>query len=158
MCGNDPVLDALLLRLHTETAYRRGGALAIQLADLDRQHCLKRLRERGTTVRWQPITPGLTQCLVEHADARDAVLPIYQLLRYRDGHPLTTRRYGHLWQRLGDRLPWVAAHGVYTHWLRHTTLTWVERHFGYGIARAYAEHTDTTGPAIGRAGRRALRC
>jgi hypothetical protein len=31
--------------------------------------------------------------------------------------------------------------------VRHTTLTRVERHFGYGIARAYAGHTDTTGPA-----------
>jgi hypothetical protein len=27
--GNDPALDALLLRLHTETACRRGGALAL---------------------------------------------------------------------------------------------------------------------------------
>lgn len=34
-----------------------------------------------------------------------------------------------------------------THWLRHTILTWVERNFGYGIARAYAGHTDNTGPA-----------
>lgn len=33
-----------------------------------------------------------------------------------------------------------------THWLRHTALKWVKRHFGYGIARAYAGHTDT-GPA-----------
>jgi hypothetical protein len=41
----------------------------------------------------------------------------------------------------------VAAQGVSTHWLRHTTLTWVERRFGYGIARAYAGHTDSTGPA-----------
>lgn len=24
---------------------------------------------------------------------------------------------------------------------------WVERHFGYGIARSYAGHTDTTGAA-----------
>lgn len=37
--------------------------------------------------------------------------------------------------------------GISTHWLRHTTLTWVERHFGYGVARAYAGHTDNTGPA-----------
>ena len=28
--GNDPALDALLLRLHTETACRRGGALALR--------------------------------------------------------------------------------------------------------------------------------
>lgn len=33
------------------------------------------------------------------------------------------------------------------HWLRHTTLTWVERHFDYRIARACAGHTDNTGPA-----------
>jgi hypothetical protein len=37
--------------------------------------------------------------------------------------------------------------GVSTHWLRHTTLTWVERNVSYGIARAYAGHTDSTGPA-----------
>jgi len=30
--GNAVVLDALLLRLHTETAYRRGGALAVRPA------------------------------------------------------------------------------------------------------------------------------
>src|SRR5262245_33854048 len=33
--GDDPVLDSLLLRLHTETACRRGGALALRPADLD---------------------------------------------------------------------------------------------------------------------------
>ena len=59
--------------------------------------------------------------------------------------PLTSRRYDHLWHRIGQHLPWVAAQGISTHWLRHTTLTWVERHFGYGVARAYAGHTDTTG-------------
>ncbi|MFL6143531.1 MAG: tyrosine-type recombinase/integrase [Labedaea sp.] len=145
--GNDTILDALLLRLHTETACRRGGALAIRLADLDPDRCLVRLREKGSTLRWQPISPSLAACLAEHATARGAVLPTDQLLRYRDGRPLTSRRYDHLWKRLGQLLPWVAAQGISTHWLRHTTLTWVERHFGYGIARAYAGHTDTTGPA-----------
>jgi hypothetical protein len=32
-----------------------------------------------------------------------------------------------------------------THWIRHTTLTWVERNFGYAVARAYAGHTDSGG-------------
>ena len=32
-----------------------------------------------------------------------------------------------------------------THWLRHTTLTWVERNFGFAIAHAYAGHTDGAG-------------
>ena len=33
--GDDPELDTLLLRLHTETACRRGGALALRPRDLD---------------------------------------------------------------------------------------------------------------------------
>jgi integrase/recombinase XerC len=28
------------------------------------------------------------------------------------------------------------------HWIRHTILTWVERNFGYAVARAYAGHSD----------------
>jgi integrase/recombinase XerC len=40
--GNDPALDTLLLRLHTETACRRGGALALRPADLDAEQCLRR--------------------------------------------------------------------------------------------------------------------
>ena len=145
--GNDVVLDALLLRLHTETACRRGGALALRLMDLDVDRGIIRLREKGGTLRWQPVTLHLAQRLAEHAEVRGAVLPTDGLLRYRDGRALTSRRYDHLWHRLGGQLPWVAAQGISTHWLRHTTLTWVERHFGYGIARAYAGHTDTTGAA-----------
>lgn len=145
--GNDAILDALLLRLHTETACRRGGALALRLSDLDTAHGLIRLCDKGGTLRWQPVTLDLAAALAEHTRLRGAVLPTDGLLRYRNGQRLTSRRYDHLWKRLGDQLPWVAAQGISTHWLRHTTLTWVERHFGYGIARAYAGHTDSTGPA-----------
>jgi integrase len=145
--GNDVILDALLLRLHTETACRRGGALALRLCDLDTEHCLIQLREKGSTVRWQPVSPALAKSLAEHAAGRDAVLPTDPLLRYRNGRALSSRRYDHLWKRLGQQLPWVAAQGISTHWLRHTTLTWVERHYGYGIARAYAGHTNSVGPA-----------
>jgi integrase len=145
--GNDVVLDALLLRLHTETACRRGGALGLRVMDLDVDRGLVRLREKGEVLRWQPVTLDLAGALAEHAHRRRAVLPTDALLRFRYGKALTSRRYDHLWHRIGTRLPWVAAQGISTHWLRHTTLTWVERHFGYGIARAYAGHTDTTGPA-----------
>ena len=44
--GDDPALDTLLLRLHTETACRRGGALALRPDDLDQDQCLIRLREK----------------------------------------------------------------------------------------------------------------
>jgi integrase len=145
--GNDVVLDALLLRLHTETACRRGGALGLRVMDLDVDRGLVRLREKGGTLRWQPVTVHLAARLAEHAEVRGAVAPGDALLRYRNGRALTSRRYDHLWHRLGQQLPWVATQGISTHWLRHTTLTWVERHFGYGIARAYAGHTDSTGAA-----------
>jgi integrase len=41
----------VLLRLHTETACRRGAALGLRLADLDTDNCLVRLREKGSTLR-----------------------------------------------------------------------------------------------------------
>jgi integrase len=145
--GNDVTLDALLLRLHTETACRRGGALGLRLADLDVDRGLVRLREKGEVLRWQPVTLALATALAEHAHRRGAVMATDALLRFRYGKALTSRRYDHLWHRIGQRLPWVAAQGISTHWIRHTTLTWVERHFGYGIARAYAGHTNSTGPA-----------
>ena len=141
--GNDPALDTLLLRLHTETACRRGGALALTTADLDPHQSLILLREKGDTTRWQPVSPTLMQHLHEHAHQRSTV-DSGQLLRYQNGRPLTYRRYDHLWHRIGQHLPWVATQQISTHWLRHTTLTWVERHFGYAIARAYAGHTDNT--------------
>lgn len=50
---------------------------------------------------------------------------------------------GRVQGRLGKHLPWVAAQQVSTHWLRHTTLTWLERNFGHAVARAYAGHSDT---------------
>ncbi|MEV6096175.1 hypothetical protein [Nocardia sp. NPDC051981] len=31
------------------------------------------------------------------------------------------------------------------HWLRHTTLTWIERTFGFAVARAYAGHDGKAG-------------
>ena len=64
--GDDPELDTLLLRLHTETACRRGGALALRPQDLDPEQCLILLREKGETVRWQPVSPTLMAALLGH--------------------------------------------------------------------------------------------
>ena len=117
--GDDPELDTLLLRLHTETAAcRRGGALALRPDDLDSGQCLIRLREKGETVRWQPISPTLMTRLVQHGQERHAP-PDGQLLRYVSGQPVTTRRYDHLWTRIGRHLPWVRTQQISTHWIRH---------------------------------------
>jgi site-specific recombinase XerD len=139
--GDDPELDTLILRLHTETACRRGGALALRPRDLDPDQCLVLPREKGETVRWQPVSPTLMDRLVEDGQQRHAP-PDGQLLRYADGRPITRRRNDHLWTPIGRHLPWVATQGISTHWIRHTILTWVERNFGYAVARAYAGHTE----------------
>jgi integrase/recombinase XerC len=129
--GDDPALDALLLRLHTETTCRRGGALALMAEDLDAELCLIRLHEKGETVRWQPVSPTLMSHLLAHGETRADLTAGRRLLRYANGKPITSRRYDYLWQRLGRHLPWVATQQVSTHWIRHTTLTWVE---GRGVA------------------------
>jgi integrase/recombinase XerC len=121
--GDDPELDTLLLRLHTETACRRGGALALRPQDLDPDQCLVLLREKGETVRWQPVSPTLMGCLTQHGQERRAPAD-GQLLRYADGQPITSRRYDHLWTRIGRHLPWVRTQQISMHWIRHTTLTW----------------------------------
>jgi integrase/recombinase XerC len=144
--GDDPELDTLILRLHTETACRRGGALGLRPQDLDGEQCLVLLREKGETVRWQPVSPSLMAALARHAAERPAPASA-GLLRYRSGKPITYRRYDGLWARIGRHLPWARTQQVSIHWLRHTTLTWVERNFGIAVARAYAGHTDGKGDA-----------
>ncbi|MFB7716229.1 tyrosine-type recombinase/integrase [Nocardia sp. NPDC056100] len=154
--GNDPALDTLLLRLHIETACRLGGALALRPEDLDPAQSVILLREKGQKERWQPVTPTLMTALRRQyterilyfdprrtttingrpltADARQ------RLLRYRNGMPMSRGRYQILWERIGVAVPAVATHGISTHWLRHTTLRWVERNFGHSVAKAYAGH------------------
>jgi integrase/recombinase XerC len=147
--GNDPALDSLIIRLHTETACRRGGALALTPEDLDPEQCLIRLHEKGGTDRWQPVSPTLMTHLLAHAESRGSLDSGERLLRYPDGTPITTRRYDHLWKRLGEHLPWVETQQVSTHWIRHTTLTWVERRFGFAVAQAYAGHEESNRGARG---------
>ncbi|MFD3596435.1 tyrosine-type recombinase/integrase [Nocardia sp. NPDC058640] len=143
--GNDPELDTLILRLHIETACRRSGALALRPQDLDREQCLIQLREKGGTTRWQPVSPTLMASLIQHIERGAAEGE--QLLRYRTGAPITGRRYDYIWNRIGKHLRPVATQQITAHWLRHTTLTWVERHFGYAVARAFAGHAEFSGHA-----------
>ncbi|ATL69167.1 site-specific integrase [Nocardia terpenica] len=150
--GQDPELHSILFRLHLETACRRGGALALQPDDLNPLECLIRLREKGGTERWQPVSPTLMGELCHHRDQRIPTGAMPQkarngrpisatanrrLLRYRNGHPITVGCYDALWGRIRAEIPTAAALHASTHWLRHTTLKWVERNFGVSIAKAY---------------------
>jgi hypothetical protein len=88
------------------------------------------------------------QALCRHAEQRGASASD-PLLRARNGKPVTRRRYNHLFERLGKHLPWVHTHGISIHWLRHTTITWVERHYGTAVAREFARHSHGGGGVTG---------
>ena len=120
--GNDPALDALLLRLHTETACRRGGALALRLVDLDPDQCLIRLHEKGETVRWQSISPTLMAYLQQHGQRPGAPPRTGGCCATQTAARSPSRRSAHLWVRVGKRPPWVATQQISPPWLRHTTL------------------------------------
>ena len=93
-------------------------------------------------MRWQPVSPTLMSHLLAHGETRGGLALGRPLLRYANGRSITSRRYDYLWHRLGLHLPWVATQQVSMHWIRHTTLTWVERNFGFATAQAYAGHED----------------
>ncbi|MBE1493219.1 integrase [Amycolatopsis lexingtonensis] len=146
--GGDPVLDTLVLRHHTETACRRSGVVNLRNIDLNVADCTIWIREKGT-VREQPVSRTLMYELLDHSHRRNPHgAPHDQVLRRLDGRPLTNNYYQWLWQRLGKHLNWVAQRGVSAHWIRYTTLNWVERNFGYAVAAAFAGHA----PGGSRAG------
>lgn len=45
--GNDPALDALIVRFHLETAARRAAALKLRRMDIDEEQCLLLLQEKA---------------------------------------------------------------------------------------------------------------
>ncbi|MFX0577128.1 tyrosine-type recombinase/integrase [Nocardia nepalensis] len=143
--GNDTELDALIIRLHIEAACRQGSLLRLELTDLEPDNCLIRLRDKGGTLRWQPISPILMTKLIAHAAARHGTSTTTRVLRYRTGRPIGPSRYTYLTARIHQYLPSAARLRVSSHWIRHTTLTYVEREYGISVARAYAGHTDNAG-------------
>ncbi|MFI5843919.1 tyrosine-type recombinase/integrase [Catenuloplanes sp. NPDC051500] len=138
---HDPSLATLLIRFHTETACRRGGALALRPMDLDEDHLLVRLFEKGGRERWQPVSRTLMDHLLLHVEEREAGAgePLFRSLRKR---PITRKFYEVMWTAINARVPWAARNNVSMHWIRHTTLTWVERRFGRSVASAYAGHAQ----------------
>ncbi len=139
--GLDPRLDSLLLRLHMETAARPHGVRGLRLKDLDPDRQLITLREKGMQ-RLQPVSRTLVHALLTHAQERGATDGESRLLRLRSGRPITVSRYKNLWERLRQHIEVVEKEHISMYWVRHTTLTWVERNFGIAVARAYAGHAE----------------
>ena len=149
--GNDPVLDYLMIWTLAETAARRAGLINLQLGDIEVNSgsALLRLYEKGSKEREQPITLELSAALLDFAANRGSSSPddpVFHYLPNSKGFaaPLTAKRFETLWKRIRTELPWAAKKGVSSHWVRHTTITWIDRAFNPTIAQAFAGHAPAS--------------
>lgn len=104
------------------------GALRLRVDDLSTDDCTVLLHHKGGVQSWHPGTPLFMQRLIENTDKRGGVGAAagHQVLRTHAGSPITNRRYDNPHARFHRHLAWVEAKGVTVHWLRHTTLAFVE--------------------------------
>lgn len=138
--GRDPDLDILLLWFARETAARREGLLGLHVRQIDASTPSVRLTEKNRHTREIPISTALCSALQSHRAARAPECD--RVFHFRNGRCLSSRRLDGLFSRVQEQLPWAATLGVSLHWLRHTTLTDIERVAGDRIAQAYAGHAD----------------
>lgn len=144
--SRDPELDVLILSFARETACRREGILNLRTGDVQPAPSVM-LYEKFDEQREIPISEQLEQALRTHVRTRpssnDAVF------QYRDGQPLTDRRFDTLFKRIGEHLPWARSLGVSLHWIRYSTLTDIRMSSGERVASAYAGHGDQSGGITG---------
>ena len=148
--GSDPELDVLILRFLRETACRRGALLKLTLGDIDEAICAVLLREKNRRRPRIPVSQVLIDDLRAHAAMRGSPLddPHAAVFRYRDGTPLTARRFDSLFLRVQKRMPPVNHGGITAHWIRHTTLTDIRMLAGSDVSEAYAGHRPDNQRAI----------
>lgn len=137
--SRDPDLDDLVFQFLRETACRRQGVIRLTHDDLAPVTRTVRLIEKYGKQRWVPVSAHLMQRLREHADDRDDG-SLVVLHRADRGH--ITDKWFEGFARRVQTLPWAAELGVSAHWIRHTTLTDIERTAGIRVAAAYAGHSD----------------
>ncbi|MET9028718.1 site-specific integrase [Nocardia sp. NPDC004168] len=137
--GDDTELDALILRLHIETACSRGPALALRIEDLERDDCLIRLHEYRGAIRWQPISPTLMTRLLGHVRQRGGRKAADRVLRYQNGTPADLARYQYLVRRFRRELPWADDLQMNMNWVCYTTEVFVETNFGRHTARLFKQ-------------------
>jgi site-specific recombinase XerD len=145
--SRDPRLDDLVFQFLRETGCRRGGVIGLERTALAPATRTARVVEKYGKDRWQPVSAHLVERLQRHVDA--ASCSCRRLFHRADGGHLTDRWFDSFGRRI-QRLGWAREVGVTAHWLRHTTLTDVERLAGLRVAAAYAGHADSGFGVTGR--------
>jgi site-specific recombinase XerD len=137
--SRDPDLDDLVFGLLRETACRRQGAIRLNQDDMAPATRAVRLVEKYAKLRWVPVSAHLMSRLVSHATLRHDGCNL--VLHRQDGGHLNDKWFEGFARRI-QSLAWAAELGVSAHWIRHTTITDIERIAGVRVAAAYAGHAD----------------
>ncbi|SFU08003.1 Site-specific recombinase XerC [Geodermatophilus amargosae] len=148
--GQDPLLDVLLLDFLRQTAARREGALNLRRAHLHHGQRAVTLTEKRGSTRTLPLGTALLARLDTLSRERGGRLPQDHVFRFRDGTPLTRRRFNSLFDRLDRHSEWSEQLDVGAHWLRHTTLSDVAAVSGLRVAQDYAGHRPRRSNTIER--------
>lgn len=159
--GNDPELDALIVRVQLETSSRQEGCINLVLGHLDDDRQSLWLDQKGDKLTEIPVTATLLRDLRAFAVSCGATGPGDHVLRQKSRHrntgeqypPLTSRRCDNIHERMREQQGW-ANRGTFTpHWLRHHTAATIEAIGGRPCKMRIMDHqpngqTDTYGPAI----------
>ena len=137
--SRDPELDNLVFGFLRETGCRRQGAIRLSQEDLAPATRAVRLIEKYAKQRWVPVSAHLVDRLLCHTSRRHHGCTI--VLHRRDGGHLNNQWFEGFARRI-RHLAWAAELGVSAHWIRHTTITDIERIAGVRVAAAYAGHAD----------------
>lgn len=152
--GDDPELDFLLTWSSFEMGNRRGGLLAMVIADISAERQIINLHEKGRKDREQPVSRQLLDALMDHARRRggdrcvpdhadyDPGAPVFYYLNSTAEcpHPLGRKRFETLNKRIQRSLPWAREMNFSLHCARHTAGTLVERIAGTQVARKFLGH------------------
>jgi site-specific recombinase XerD len=147
--GMDPELDTRVLTLLRHTACRRSGALGLTRDAMDRQRGAVRLTEKYGHTRVQPLSRRIIEDLDAFAVSRGAMAGHDNVFRYRNGNPLTRRRFNSLFDRVDRHTSFTEALDVSAHWIRHTTLADIAAASDLRVATAFAGHAPERLGVIG---------
>lgn len=153
----DPLLVRVGLQLFRETAVRRGTSFALEIGDLrlgtldperllDIDHRpdhdvyikapIPKSRRRADLRITRPLAAALLS-----VHERNPAEP--KLLKYGNGSPIGANFWHAQFQRLDAERPWAAEIDMGPHYLRHTTLTDVERIAGTAVSRRFGTHAPS---------------
>ena len=138
--GMDPALDTHLLTFLRHTGCRRSGVLGLTRDAMDRSRGQVRLTEKYGHTRVLPLSRRIIEGLDDFALDRGAVAGHDAVFRYRNGNPLTRRRFNSLFDRVDRHTTFTEALDVSAHWIRHTTLADIAAASDMRVAAAFAGH------------------